>query len=185
MPRKTLIINGSPRAHGDTAALIAELSRHLDGDIAELSAFRANIAPCIDCRACRTVRGCVFDDDMRMVYADDFDALVIASPVYFSNLPGALLSLASRLQPWHNAKYYLGEPIMPRPKLGGLIFVGGGSGNESGAQRAVRPIFRLLNAAGFEDHTVLSMHTDTLPAAEDRAALDGARELAYRLNSAS
>jgi multimeric flavodoxin WrbA len=184
MSRKTLIINGSPRTHGDTAALIGELCRHLHGEFTELSAFRAELAPCIDCRACRNVRGCVFDDDMRAVYADDFDALVIASPVYFSNLPGPLLSLASRLQPLHNAEYYLGNPITPRPKLGGLIFTGGGKGNEAGAIRAVRPVFRLLNAFGFEEHTVLSMHTDTLPAAEDHAALDGVRKLAAWLNGA-
>ena len=50
--KKTLIINGSPRPKGDTAALIAELKRNLKGEVVELSAFRSKIAPCVDCRSC-------------------------------------------------------------------------------------------------------------------------------------
>ena len=49
---KTLIINGSPRVNGNTAALIAELKKHISGEVIELSAFRSDIAPCTDCRAC-------------------------------------------------------------------------------------------------------------------------------------
>ena len=36
---KTLLINGSPRPCGNTAALIRELKSHLHGDIIEISAF--------------------------------------------------------------------------------------------------------------------------------------------------
>ncbi|MDR3209069.1 MAG: flavodoxin family protein [Oscillospiraceae bacterium] len=182
MPRKTLIINGSPRVNGDTAALLRELRRHLDGETAELSAFRANLAPCVDCRGCLAQRGCVVRDDMQIIYDDDFDAAVLATPVYYSNLPGPVLGLMSRFQPQFGAKHYLNDPILPRPKKGGLILVGGGKGNESGALRPARILFRMLNAEGFEDRTVLSMHTDTLPAERDAAALEGIRKLAAWLN---
>ena len=49
---KTLILNGSPRPNGNTVALINELKKHLEGEVIELSAFRSNIAPCVDCRGC-------------------------------------------------------------------------------------------------------------------------------------
>jgi multimeric flavodoxin WrbA len=179
---KTLIINGSPRESGDTAALLEQLRRRLNGDIAELSAYRADITPCLDCRACRTAKGCVIDDDMRALYADDFDNVVVASPVYYSLLPGPMLSLASRFQPMHNAMYFLGDPIKPRPKRGGLILTAGGKGNESGALRIARVLFKMMNATGFEEHTVISKNTDTLPASEDTDALEGVGELANWLN---
>ena len=74
---KTLIINGSPRLHGNTVALIDELKRHLEGEVIELSAFRSNIAPCVDCRGCWKTARCVVRDDMEVIYGDDFDNVVI------------------------------------------------------------------------------------------------------------
>ena len=48
---KTLIINGSPKKNGDTAALIDELLRHLEGEVRIISGDDS-ISPCIDCRFC-------------------------------------------------------------------------------------------------------------------------------------
>ncbi|MBP3443176.1 MAG: flavodoxin family protein, partial [Methanocorpusculaceae archaeon] len=87
--KKTIIINGSPRVNGNTAFLIAELKKHLEGEVIEISAFRSGIAPCVDCRACWTTAKCVVEDDMQIIYDDDFDNIVIASPVYYSTLPGS------------------------------------------------------------------------------------------------
>lgn len=52
MAKRTLILNGSPRVNGNTAALIDGLKKHLEGEVIELSAFRSSIAPCADCRSC-------------------------------------------------------------------------------------------------------------------------------------
>jgi len=183
MARKTLIVNGSPRVNGDTAALIRELRRHLNGEVAELSAYRAKLAPCVDCRSCRVQKGCVVEDDMRVIYGDAFDNVVLASPVYYSTLPGPVFSLMSRFQPQFGATYRLRDPFVLRPKRAGLILLGGGKGNEAGALRLARVLFRMMNADGFEAHTVLSMKTDTLPAAEDEAAKDGVIKLAAWLNA--
>jgi len=179
---KTLIINGSPRLNGDTAALIRQLKRHLHGEIIEISAYRDKIAPCVDCRACRSVRGCVVDDDMRVIYADDYDNVVAAFPVYYSNLPGPLISLLSRFQPQHNALHYLGDPIEMRLKKGAILAVAGGKGNVDGSMRLARILMKCLNAADFEEHTVVSQNTDTIPAADDAAAMKGVRDIAKWLN---
>lgn len=178
MPRKTLIINGSPRVNGNTAALIACLREHLDGEIVEVSAFRSNIAPCVDCRGCWKTAKCVVHDDMQILYDDDFDNVVLASPVYYGTLPGQVLSLMSRMQPWHAAKFFLNQPLVLREKKAAAILTAGGKGNQANAYHHMRALFRFLNAKGFEEHTVCSPNTDTLSAQEDEQALDGVCELA-------
>jgi len=91
--KKTVIINGSPRPNGNTAALIRELKKHLEGEVVEISAFRSKIAPCVDCRGCWKTAKCVVKDDMQVFYEDDFDNVVLASPVYFMTLRGQVLIL--------------------------------------------------------------------------------------------
>ena len=122
---KALLINGSPRPCGNTAALVRELKSHLHGDIIEISAFYSGIAPCIDCRGCWKTARCVVRDGMDLIYGDDFDNVVIASPVYFGTMPGAVLSLLSRMQPWHVATHFLKKPLVQRPKkAAGIIPTG-------------------------------------------------------------
>ena len=181
---KTLIINGSPRENGNTVALLNELKRHLPGEIIELSAFRSDIAPCVDCRGCWTTAKCVVQDEMQVIYDDDFDAVVLASPVYFGTLPGQVLSLMSRLQPGHAATYFLKKPLQLKPKKAAVILTGGGKGNTDRAFHHVRAMMRMLGAYGYEDHQVHSSNTDTIPAEEDAAALTGVKQLAQWLTEA-
>ena len=182
MARKTLILNGSPRPRGNTAALIAKLRQHLDGEVIELSAFRSNIAPCVDCRGCWDTAKCVVKDEMQIIYDDDFDNIVIASPVYYSTLPGSVLSVMSRLQPWHAAKFFLNAPLQLKPKKSAAILTAGGKGNQANAQHHLSAFFRMVGAEGFREHTVCSPNTDTVPAWEDPDAMAGVEELARWLN---
>ena len=179
---KTLIINGSPRVNGDTAALIGELRGYLEGEVAEISAYRSNIAPCNDCRSCWTTAKCVIEDEMSVIYNDDFDAVVLATPIYFMTLPGPVLSLMSRCQPWHAATYFLKKPLIQKPKKAGLILTAGGKGNESGAEHHIHVLFMLLGASWHGDHRASSLKTDTLPARDDEKALSDVRALARWLN---
>lgn len=179
---KTLIVNGSPRPNGNTAALIAQLRKHLEGEVIELSAFRSDIAPCTDCRACWTTARCVVRDEMDVIYGDDFDNVVVASPVYFCTLPGKMLSLISRMQPWHVATFFLKKPLVLKKKKAAVILTAGGKGNASGANHHLRAFFRMLNAEGWMEHMVVSPSTDTIPAWEDEQAMAGVREMALWLN---
>ena len=182
MARKTLIINGSPRPNGNTAALIAQLKTRLEGEVVELSAFRSDIAPCVDCRSCWTTARCAVRDEMETIYADDFDNVVLASPVYFSTLPGQVLSLMSRLQPWHAAKFFLNQPLVQREKKAAVILTAGGKGNQDKAFHHVRAMMRMLNASGYEEHWICSPNTDTVPAQEDEKAMAEVLALADWLN---
>ena len=179
---KTLIINGSPRRDGNTAFLIQELRRHLQGEVVELSAFYSNIAPCVDCRSCWKTAKCVVCDEMQVIYDDDFDNVVVASPVYYGTLPGSVLSLMSRLQPWHAAVYFLKNPLAQKAKKSAAILTAGGKGNEDRAQFHLRALFRMLNARGFEDHIACSANTDTVSAREDAEAIRQVEALAQWLN---
>lgn len=182
---RTLLINGSPRQDGNTAALIRELKTCLEGEIIEISAFYSGIAPCVDCRGCWETARCVIHDGMDIIYEDDFDNVVIASPVYYGTLPGSVLSLMSRMQPWHVAAHFLKEPLNQRPKKSGAILTAGGKGNAEKAKIHLNCFFRMLNARGYEDHLVCSGNTDTLPAGQDETARQKVRQLARWLNSPS
>lgn len=175
---KTLIINGSPRPGGNTAALIAALRSRLEGEVTELSAFRSDIAPCVDCRSCWTTAKCAVRDEMQIIYDDDFDNVVLASPVYYGTLPGQVLSLMSRLQPWHAAKFFLNNPLRLREKRAAVILTAGGKGNADMAFHHIRALFRMLNARGYEDHWVCSSRTDTIPAQQDKQAISAVLALA-------
>lgn len=182
MSKKTLILNGSPRPKGNTAFLIEELKKHLEGDIIEISAFRSNIAPCIDCRGCWDTAECVVKDEMQVFYDDDFDNFVIASPVYFGTLPGPVLSVMSRMQPWHAAMFFLNKPMIQREKKSAAILTAGGNKNEAYAQKHLHPFFKMTNAKGYQDHIVYSPNTDTIPSWEDSNAIAQVQDLARWLN---
>jgi len=181
---KTIILNGSPRLSGDTAFLISALKERLEGEVIEVSAYRDKIEPCKDCRYCWKNPGCAVQDDMQKIYADDYDNVVIASPVHMFNLPGPLLSLAGRFQPYYAAKRFLRREIELRPKKAALILVGGGGGSPEGAIRSAGLIFWQMNAHDFLPDMVLSLGTDEIPAREDAHALCRLTEVARRLNQA-
>ncbi|MDR1736436.1 MAG: NAD(P)H-dependent oxidoreductase [Oscillospiraceae bacterium] len=180
---KTLILNGSPRRSGDTAALLARLRRGLRGEVTEISAYYGGIAPCVDCRECWKRRGCVTDDAMRGVYADDYSAVVIASPVYMSGLTGPLINLGSRFQAYYAARRFLRDPFVPREKTGVLILAAGGDGSPGAAIDTAKCMFRYMNASLDSANTVLSLRTDTLPAERDENALAAIDAVAARLSA--
>ena len=182
MAKRTLIINGSPRPRGNTATLLAELKKTLEGEVVEVSAFRNKIASCVDCRSCATTAKCVVRDDMDIIYADDFDNVVIATPVWFGTMPGPMLEILSRFQPQHAAMFFLDIPRGISPKKAGLILTAGSKKNEQNSMHHIRCLFSMLNARGYEGYEVITNNTDEVPASEDEAALAAARRLGEYLN---
>lgn len=180
---KTLIINGSPKKNGDTAALIDELCRRLDGDIRIISC-RDDISPCIDCRFCWKHEGCAVKDGMQEIYEylTDCDNVVLASPVWFSSLSGPALNLASRFQTYFSARRFRNETVYRKPKKGLILLVGGNAGTEIHPLEAARMILRMAGCAKEEISAVVSMNTDELPAKDDLRALEEIHQEAERLN---
>lgn len=140
---------------------------------------------CIDCRQCWKKKGCVIKDDMAKIYNDDFDTVVIASPLYMSNLTGPLVSLASRFQAYYAAKRFLHDSINIRRKLGVLIIVGGGDGGPQQAIKLAEWMFKKMNANIKDKNVILSLHTDEIQVKDDSHSFEKIKEIAYRINQAN
>ena len=182
---KTLIFNGSPRKNGDTMGLLKFLLAELEGEYKIVDAYRCGIAPCVDCRWCRENDGCCIHDGMDEIYdyIQECDNILIASPVYFTELTGMLLSLLSRLQTYYSARKFRGETPIARPKRGAVILVGGGDGSIDSAAATGRMALRSMNARG--KILLASSHaTDVRPAVEDAEAVAAVREIAAYFNEA-
>lgn len=180
---KTLIINGSPRKNGDTAALIDELIRHLEGEVRVISCHD-DISPCIDCRYCWKHEGCAIRDGMQEIYEYLIacDNVVLASPVWFSSLSGPALNLTSRFQTYFSARRFRNAPVERKPKKGLILLAGGNAGTEVHPLEVARMILRTAGCQKDEITSVVSMNTDEVPAKDDSAALEQIRRQADRLN---
>lgn len=180
----TLILNGSPHKNGDTAALITALKENLHGEITQIDCYRAGISPCTDCRWCTENPGCVIRDDMQQVYPvlESCDCIVIASPVYFSLPTAPLLSVCSRIQTYFCASFFRKAPVPIKPKRGGILLAGGGSGSAVPAEETSRRILKYMKAKEIGP-VVSSLATDRIRAQDDPAIKDQAAALAAFLNA--
>ena len=171
---KTLILNGSPRLSGDTASLLDYLTENLKGSYMQVDAYRCNISPCIDCRACKKNKGCAINDDMQQVYEyiQNCDNIIIASPIYFSELTGQLLNIGSRLQTYFCSRYFRKEVPITKSKKGAVILVGAGDGSMNKAYDTALTLLKQMNCREVHE-LVFSHNTDIVPAIEDIAALSG------------
>ena len=171
---KTLILNGSPRENGDTASLIKKVTGKIPGEYKLINAYRSNISPCIDCRYCWEHTGCAIEDEMQEVYPyiQECDNILIASPVYFSELTGKLLDLGSRLQTYYCSAAFRREKPILKEKKGAVILVGGGDGHMDKAYSTACILLHHMNCHTIHE-LVSSHHTNEIPAADDKKAIVG------------
>lgn len=98
---KTMIFVGSPNRNGHTMALVNELCKHLQGSYEIINVFDyLAVKPCIDCGYCHTNYGCIYHDEFSDILERSFaaDCFVVASPMWFGNVSGPMMSFFSRLQ---------------------------------------------------------------------------------------
>lgn len=101
---KILILNGSPRPKGNTAAMVsafAEGASENGHDITIVPVCQRKIAGCLACEYCRKKeeRVCIQKDDMQEIYPvlDAADMIVLASPVYYHSFSGQLQCAVNRI----------------------------------------------------------------------------------------
>lgn len=99
---KVLLINGSPREHGCTYTALKELADTLNANQVETEILWLGTKPmqdCIACGKCGELGHCVFPDLVPQTAArmEEFDGLVIGSPVYYGGPSGRLCSFLDRL----------------------------------------------------------------------------------------
>lgn len=99
---KVLGILGSPRPHGNTAALLRHVMAGAAAQGATTSTIAANkltIRACQGCDACKRTGQCVIRDDMQLLYdkINEADAVIFASPNYMGGIAGNLKTVIDRL----------------------------------------------------------------------------------------
>lgn len=101
---KILILNGSPRSQGNTAAMVAayaEGAREAGHEVNMIDVCKKKINGCLACEYCHT-KGegkCVQKDDMQEIYPllEEAEMIVLASPVYYHSFSGQLQCAINRI----------------------------------------------------------------------------------------
>ena len=99
---KVLMLNGSPRPNGNTAAALHEMEKVFAQEGVEteiLHIGNRDIRSCTACLKCRETGKCVFDDLVNET-APKFqasDGLVAGSPVYYASANATLVAFLTRL----------------------------------------------------------------------------------------
>ena len=99
---KVLMINGSPKANGNTSIALREMEKVFvqeDVKVELLHIGNQDIRGCIACGGCAEKGRCVFDDAVNEAAAKlkDCDGLVVGSPVYYASANATLVAFLTRL----------------------------------------------------------------------------------------
>lgn len=176
---KTLILNGSPRKSGNTQALLNLFTKQLTGEYKTVNAYQDQISPCTDCRYCQKHDKCCKKDGIEEVYSftRDCDNILIASPVYFSELTPPLLGILSRFQAFYCSRRFLGIEPVTKKKKGALLLTGGGDGGFDLAERSGKILLKIMGAEG-EIPLIYCGNTDFTKAEDNEEAVKTVTELA-------
>ena len=118
---KVLMINGSPRADGNTATALKEMEKVFLEEGVEVEIVHVGnkaIRGCIACGQCRQLGKCVFDDAVNEVAPKlaECDGLVLGSPVYYASANATLMAFVTRL-------FYSTGHIRKTMKVGASVVV--------------------------------------------------------------
>lgn len=99
---KVLILNGSPRANGNTSVAVKELVKTFETEGIETEVMQIgnqDIRGCIACGSCGKTGKCVFDDAVNLIAPkfEEADGLIVASPVYYASANATLIACLDRL----------------------------------------------------------------------------------------
>lgn len=125
---RTFVLNGSPRADGNTAGMARRFAACLGGPCDMAGVYGLGVEACRACGGCAGGAGCVVADGMRAVWRgmDWADCIVLASPLHFSSLSGPLVSLIGRFQAaWTRFAAGGGAALADRKRFGVLLATGG------------------------------------------------------------
>lgn len=104
MGKKIVILNGSPRKNGNTAALVKAFTRGAESAGHTVTEFFLDQMDIHGCKGCNGGHNdlecpCVQKDDMAQIYpaVKESHVVVLASPLYYWNLSGQLRTTVDRL----------------------------------------------------------------------------------------
>ena len=103
MPKKIVILNGSPRRNGNTSALVKAFTNGAESvghTVTRFDAALKNVGGCRACETCfKTGKACSFDDDFNTIAPAilEADAVVFSMPVYWYSIPAQIKGVIDRL----------------------------------------------------------------------------------------
>jgi multimeric flavodoxin WrbA len=177
---RTLVLFGSPRPKGNTSYLLNSFMERMPGAFEVISAYDAKIHACTDCRYCWNKTGCSIQDDMNLVYQTlrVCNQVIIATPIYFAQPTGPMMSVFSRLQTYFAGQKFRHETMSLPYKKAGVLLTGGGSGGAKQSLKTIDMVLTHMNATRVGE--VLSLKTDLVPTSEDTEAKKQLDELCHR-----
>ncbi len=151
MPRKILVLRGSPRKNGNSAALAEQAvqgAREAGASIEEALLDRMSIRPCNACDMCRTKGQCVIQDDMQTLYPklQEADAIVIASPIYYFTMSAQVKLCIDR---WYALETPQGNALRGK-QIGLLLAYGDSDLYTSGGINAIHTFESIFRYIGCE-----------------------------------
>ena len=134
MHKKIVILNGSPRRSGNTAALVKAFTEGAQAAGNEVTAFFLDGMDIHGCKGCFGGHStqecpCVQQDDMRQIYPAlrACDVVVLASPLYYWNMSGQLRIAIDRLFALEEGD---GNLLRRHDRAGALLMAAEGHGFE-------------------------------------------------------
>jgi multimeric flavodoxin WrbA len=123
-----LAVAGSARRHGNSDTLLEaalDVFRERGDQVQVVYPKKLSISPCLSCNACFKTGACIQHDEMGPLYGRflEADHVVVATPVYFTNVPGHFKVMIDRFQCFYARTYLLHDPPQPR-RLAMALIVG-------------------------------------------------------------
>lgn len=157
---KILVLNGSPRKHGNTMKMIEtfqEGAMSVGHQVNVVNVAYQKISGCLACEYCHQKENgiCVQKDDMQNIYTllKETEMLVIASPIYYHGITGQLKCAIDRLY----AVLYPKEVVKSLKKVA-MILSSGDPDMYDGAMFSYKGDF--LNYLGLKNMGVYTAYGD-------------------------
>ena len=102
MGKKIVVITGSPRANGNSAAMAAAFVKAAEEkghEVARFDAAMMNVGGCRACCGCfKRGKACAFDDDFNKIAPEieAADAVVFTMPVYWYTMPAQIKAVLDK-----------------------------------------------------------------------------------------
>lgn len=155
--KKIVVLNGSPRKQGTTAALAEVVSKAAAEQGAEIKSYYLNgmnIKGCQSCYACKEKEHrCILQDDMQELYDEIAAAsgIIFATPVYMWQMTAQLKPVIDRLYPFLKPDY--SSFLTPGKKV--LLAVTQGRPDTSMFHHYFEHMGKNLSFLGFGDYKIL------------------------------
>ena len=103
MNKKVVVITGSPRKNGNSAAMaeaFIKAAEEKGHTVTRFDAAMMNVGGCHACETCfKSGKACSFDDDFNTIapHILEADDIVFAMPVYWYSIPGQIKNVIDKI----------------------------------------------------------------------------------------